>query len=241
MYTLQKIFDDLAYGELSQVNLSGKNSDCECGEFDKKAEKTIISHLNMALVDLYTRFPLREREVTIQLYPEIVTYILDSKYAVSNEESDEPVKYIEDSKFLPFTDDVIRIERCYDEGGVYLHINDEMREYSVFTPTYNSIQVPYPEEGYAMFVIYRAKHSIIPFTYDDASKVNIDLPPYLYEALLYYIAYRVHKARSNQEAQLESSRLYQMYEKVCGDVERRNLTNNGITSSNARLDINGWV
>lgn len=239
-YTLQRIFDDLSYGELSQVNLSGKNSDCECGEWDRKAEKTIVSHLNMALDAIYTRFPLLEKEVTIQLYPELTHYRLESKYAETNTESDEPIKYIKDSEFYPFTDDILRVESCFDEGGFSLPINDRKREYSIFTPDYNSIQVPFSEKNFALFLIYRARHPVITTEYTDANEVLILLPPYLYEALLCYITYRVHKARSNQEAQAEAVRALQLYETKCKEVETRNMTHNDLNVTNTLLDDNGW-
>lgn len=240
-YYLKQIYDDLSYGELSQVNLAHTNSECACGEWDNHAKKVIVSHLTMALTDLHTRFPLREKEVTVQLYPHITQYQLSSKYARSNIESTEPYKYIIDSIYYPFEDDVLRIERCSDEAGIDMRINDANDGYSIFTPDYRSIQVPFPEDGYALFLGYRANHKAIVTDYTDEATVDIEIPPYLYEAVLYYIAYRVHKSRSNQEAQAESLRLFQLYNQACDKVDRMNITHNSSADSNLLLDDNGWI
>ena len=239
-YTLQRVFDDLLMGELSQVNLNGEDSE-ETG-LGLQAKKTIVSHLNLGLVELYTKFPLLEREVVVQLYPELTHYHLDSNFAVSNTTSLEPIKYIVDSEYYPFTDDVLRVESCYSEIGEELYINEPSRDYSIFTPDYKSIQVPFAEEEITLTLIYRARHPVITYIDGmDANAVNILIPPYLYEALLYYIAYRVHKARHNQEARADSLVYYQQFNQRCQEVERRNMVNNGGAGLTDLLDTNGWA
>lgn len=240
IYTLQRLFDDLASGELSQINLNGEDSVEKT--FNTIAKNSIVSHLNLGLTELFSRFPLNQKEVVIQLYPHITQYFLDSKYAISNSSSTESNKYIIDSLYYPFADDVLRLESCYTELGEELYINDVSREYSVFTSDYKSIQVPFPELEIALSFSYRAKHAQISYSEGvDANSVPINIPPYLYEALLYYIAYRVHKARHNQEARADSLQYYQLFNNRCDEMERRNMFNDSIAGSNQILDTNGWM
>ncbi|MGL4616509.1 MAG: hypothetical protein ACRCVV_21980 [Shewanella sp.] len=239
-YSLKQLYEDLNYGELSQIDLTGVDSGCECGEFDDLAKRRVISHLNFALIALYTKFPIREKEVTIQLYPHISQYFFDYKYAKSNTESTEIYKYIEDTPSNPFKCDVLRIEDCYDEAGYQLCINSLNEPHSIFTPDYTSIQVPFSGGDFAISVIYRAAPTRIEYGVDESAKV-IEVPVYLYEALLYYITYRVHKTRSNQEAQAEALRALQLFDAKCVEVETRNLTQNSVDSTNLLIDTNGWA
>lgn len=238
--SLQKLYDDLSYGELSQVHLSSPDSEFDYGEWDEVAKKKIISHLNLALTAIYTKFPLKEKEVVIQLYPHITQYFLDRKYARTNTESTEVYKYIVDSEAYPFTNDILRIERCYDEGGVSIPINDMYADISVFIPDYTSIQVPFAEAEFMLFLLYRASHPVIQYGIDEKVP-SIEVPTYLYEALLFYITYRVHKTRSNDKSQAEALRYLQQFEAKCLEVEQRNLTNNAINNTDTLLDYNGWV
>ena len=77
--TLQDIFDKLTFGELSQIGVSGNGTGISQEDYPK-----LISHVNLGLTDLYTKFPLREREVVIQQYDEISFYELDITHAQSN-------------------------------------------------------------------------------------------------------------------------------------------------------------
>lgn len=264
---LSKLFKQLATGELSQVAIS------ENGSIQEDSYDAIITHLNIGLTKLYTRFPLLEKEVVIQQFEHITQYRLSSKYAVSNEDSTEVYKYIIDSTDNPFMDDVLRVEQVFDEEGNYIKLNDEYTDGRVFfTPAYDLLQIPMPEENNAVFVTYRADHpevvledqevtTTIPGYWDsndgeefwvdpvttveivaaDPSTVEISIPPYLEEALLSFIASRVHSTRSSDGAQSESSKYYGKYNAICNDIEVKNMTNNSPTSTNIRPEINGWV
>ena len=81
---LQTIFDQLIHGELSQLFIGGaETSDVIVPDNYPK----VISYINMGLLELYKRFPLRLKELVIQQNEGIGTYILDSNYAVANNES----------------------------------------------------------------------------------------------------------------------------------------------------------
>lgn len=264
---LSKLFKQLATGELSQVAIS------ENGNIQEDSYDAIVTHLNIGLTKLYTRFPLLEKEVVIQQFAHITLYTLSSQYAYTNDDSTEPYKYIIDSEENPFEDDVLRIEQAFDEGGVPISINDEFSSNRViFTPSYDSVQIPLPEEENSIFITYRANHpeisledetivTTIPGYWDeydnepvwvdpvttvtvvpaDIDTIEIKIPPYLEEALLSFIASRVHSTRSSDGAQSESSKYYGKYNAICNDVEVKNMTNNSPTSTNIRPEINGWV
>lgn len=235
---LNEVFDYLKYGELGNVNLGVPDVDSIVGEIKPEHYPKLIAHTNMALTALYTRFWLSSKEVIIQLVPHIQQYWLDRKYADTNELSSEPYRYIMDSVFDPFLGDVLKIEEIHNEGGEIVYLNDLTQPWSVFTPTYNSIQIPYPMWCNSLVVHYRANHPRIDLQTKDPAQVELQIPEGFLEPLLFYIAHRVF-ASMNVDNDGESNNYLQKYEMSCKGLETKGLH---ITPnySNLQLDRNGW-
>lgn len=232
---LQQIFNQLSHGELSQYFMGGVDA---AGIHDGKF-MDIIPHINLALVDLYTRFPLRVDEVVIQQHDQIQVYYLDSKYAETNQASPEPIKYIIDSSFQPFTDNVLKIEKVFNETGQELFLNDRDEYYSVHTPAYNAVQIPYPEKENQLIIEYRAGPVLVPLEEVDPDIYDVALPPTLLEHLLLYIGGRVFSTRDNDEFHT-SKNFYKRYEEACLRYETVgiNLMDNTL---NTKLEKARWV
>ncbi len=239
MVTLQDIFDELETGELSQFAFSG-DLDAPMG-IDVENYPTLIRHTNRALMNLFTRFCLKEKEVAIDTFDEISFYVLDYKYAQSNVDSTEPTKWIADTPEQPFMDDIIRIQEVYDENGKALPMNDIHDEYSVFLPNYKTLQVPYPANDETLFVTYRAKHPVIDVNSTDLSLIEVDIPDYCIEPLLTYIAYRVYSASADQIQQGIAASMYAKYDLQCKELEDKNVLHNTPNDTNIKLEKGGWV
>ena len=132
---LSEIFDQLTYGELASIAMGGAGA----SGIVQTDYPAIINSINLGLTEIHKRLDLRREEIFVQQYDQIQQYYLEPKYAVSNLESDEPIKYITDSEENPFLGNVLRIERIINEGGVELYVNDENQYCTVWTPSYNSI------------------------------------------------------------------------------------------------------
>lgn len=240
---LSDLFEQLIQGELSQLQLSGRDS---VGILQSDYVK-VIPHINLALTELYKRFNLRTAEVVIQQYDHIQTYYLDKLYAQTNVDSDKPTKYIMDSPYQPFTDNVLIIDKIYNELGEELYKNQDRsffpgsdKYWSVNTPSYNSIQVPYPDNENQMIVTYRADHDPIIITEDTQLKdVHIPISPSYLEPLLLYIAARVYTNLSSNEGN-EGNIYTQKFEASVKKIEELNL-NVTEDTHNTRLDENGWI
>lgn len=239
MTTLADIFDDLETGELSQYSFSGE-LDAVTG-VQQKDYPALIRHINRGLLALHTRFCLKEREVAVNLDPIIAFYILDSKYAQSNADSTEPVKYIMDTVDNPFTDDIIRIQEVYDEDGSKLPVNDNNNDMSVFLPNYKTMQVPFPAANTTLFITYRAKHATIDDEVVDTSLVQIEIPDYCIEPLLSYVTSRVYSSSADQNKQALSASFMAKYEMQCKSLEDYNVLHNTPNETNIKLDEGGWV
>lgn len=233
---LSDILEQLTYGELSQLNMGGWSGN----EVRQEDLAKVVSHINMGLLELHKRFWLRSSDVIIQLYDHIQTYTLDRRYAITNVLSTELYKYIVDSQYEPFQDNVLRIEQVYNEGGELLFLNDLTEPWSVFTPSWNSIQIPFPERHNSLLVHYRAAHPLVRVTPEtDAATVDIDIPPGLLEPLLLYVGARAYSAL-NSDGNAEGNNYLQKFEASCKIAEANGMqihTNYG----NLRLDQKGWV
>lgn len=235
---LSEVFEMLQYGELANLSLSGDiDEPVGIREQDYPA---LINHINLALTDLHTKFNLKEKEVVIQQYEGLPYYELESKYAQTNTESVEPVKYIMDTEFNPFVDDVLRINAAFDEGGCEIPINDENDCTSIFLNSYKRIQVPYPDPDNAMWITYRANHEKLSTSNPDLTK-EVNIPAYCVEALLSYVASRVHSQRTSQEAQALSVNLMSKYQMICTQIEEKNVLHNSPSNTNFKLGERGWV
>lgn len=235
---LYEVFEMLQYGELANVSISG-NIDEEVG-IRTEDYPLLISHINLALTDLHTKFNLKEKEVVIQQYVGLPYYELDSKYAVTNTESSEEIKYIVDSVYSPFIDDVLRINAAFDEKGRELPINDENDCNSIFLNSYKRVQVPYPNPENAIWLTYRANHGKLSMSSPDLT-VDINIPAYCVEALLSYVASRVHSQRTSQESQGLSVNLMAKYQMICEQIEEKNVLHNSPSNTNFKLGERGWV
>jgi len=240
MITLLDLMKDLSYGELAQFKIGGLKP----GEFDSEPDPTryeqLISAVNLGLKEIYKRFFLSSKEIYIQQYTQIATYVLSSRYAQTNIASVEPIKYIMDTVDRPFLDDVLKIEEVYDEEGNKLPINDITEDLSVFTPNYRSVQVPYPDDANTMAVQYRASHPRIIYTRALLpADVEIELPNSLHEALLLYIASRFATSIGGDQGN-EGNDYFQKFEASCNKVDELGLEVQG-EPGDWRFDQAGWV
>ena len=236
---LADIFEALTYGELSQLALGNLVADDAESEVDPKDYAKVMSHINMGMSKLYSTFFLSSREVIVQLYDHIQLYTIDARYAVTNTDSEEPIKYIMDSIYEPFVDEVLNIESVYNEGGELMLLNDHTEPWSIFTPGYNQIQIPFPEKHNSMVVHYRAEHPKVKFTSGmDPTKIDVGIPNGLLQSLLYYVAHRAN-AGTNVD---QGANALSYYQKYTASVREAKLAGIGINTNltNTKLDKAGW-
>jgi hypothetical protein len=202
--------------------------------------RKVLAHLNMGLKELYKRFFLSSKELIVQLYDHISLYKLHSRYAVQNKLSSEPLRWIMDSEFDPFQDDILKIEEIFNSDGCKVCLNDLNEPCSLFTPYYDTIQVPMPFKGSIISVHYRATHPLVRYNPTmDPKDIDINLPEGLLEALLLYIGYRAVRSQGGEAAQ-EGMNYLEMFEASCAKARDLGLQ---ITPqySNLKLDYRGWV
>lgn len=255
---LSEIFDQLTFGELSQLYISGRDENgIQACDYEQ-----IIPHINLGLIELYKRFDLKRNEVKVQLQSDINIYHLNSKFALSREGVSLDPQYIMDTVDIPFTDDILKIEEVYDKYGNKLTLNDKNNyfdtdntgttntsiEYTsnnvpivrtVLTPSYLSIQSTYSDTAALLTIRYRAKHKQLPTYNIDLSTEEVDLPYGLLEALCLFVGARAYTGMTGESAQ-DGNNFMQKFEMSCKRVEEYGLEN--ITqTTNYKLIENGWA
>ena len=187
-----------------------------------------MAHVNLGLTALYKRFNLKEGRLVFPLSPVGNVYKLG-------------------------TADLNKIERVLTKEGFELALNDGNDPLSCYTPQMNILRVPpkivsksqdLPEKYITdeLEVIYRANHAKIVATggFLLPEKVEMELPDSHLEALLYFVASRVHNPIGMVNEFNAGNNWAAKYEMECQRLESLDLEIDDITT-NARLNKNGWV
>lgn len=238
MILLSDFMEDLKYGELNGVSLSGgidAPKEIVVADYPK-----IITHLNIGLTNLFSKFQLKENEVIIQQFDDVTEYVLNSKHAASNVTSQER-KWILDTPERPFQDDIIKITRAYDEEGNVIPVGDLNSPNAIFEVNYNTVQIPYPVGTNITSLIYRAKHPRINPNTPDLSSVELQVPEVFREALLWYVASRVHGASLDEASRARSVEYLQRYEARVAEVTRNGIFAQTDEDSNSAFARGGWL
>jgi len=236
---LLDILKDLTYGELSGLTIGNLIPDEFDNEPDPHQYEQIVSYINLGLTEIYKRFFLRSQEIDVQQHEEITTYKLHSDYAQSNLASPILIaeRYILDTAEDPFRDDILKIEEVYNEEGTKLAMNDTSDVNSVYTPAYNKVQIPYPNDANIFSVQYRANHPKIPITLaTHPEDVEVEVPNSLYAALLQYVGYRSN-LRTNPE---KSADFWNQFKRTCDEVDTYGLEVQS-EPGDWRFDEHGWA
>lgn len=203
---LVEIFDQLAFGELSNVYLGGGDPG-ESGVVGESHFNRLTFHVNLGLTALHSRFLLKEGRLTLDLIPDQYEYQLASN------------------------DDVIKVEKVLTLDGLELPLNDATSDYSVSTPTLTKLRIPEDIVDQSQFlpdwlsltqleVVYRANHPKIIVGVDfDPSIVEVDLPETHLTALLYFIASRVNNPIGMTNEFHAGNSYAAKYEMACKELE----------------------
>jgi hypothetical protein len=195
--------------KLSTIISQARSGELKSLSSKDKTDEVIVNYINLALIALYSRFTLRTEEAVIALTDVKTLYRLDGM----DEEVTVNGAPIED-------DNVLKILSAFDERGE-ISINDENNPLSIYTPSYNTLQVPHPETGAYIAVIYKAGPNLITYVDDgsgNATEATVQLPMHLLEPLLHYVGYRAHGSGTG-DIDNESNSHLSRYVASCNNVE----------------------
>jgi len=239
MITLQKLFDDLAYGKLTGLAMGNSIT----GSITEAQYPKIVSAINLGLIDLYKRFPLKEKECKLHQQTGVTLYYLRSEY-VGDVGTMSADSYIEDSEEDPFEDDVLKVTEAYNEDEKPVPLNNNAyRSTGIFTPSHDIIKMVPADPLKIISLVYRARYPEIEVTDNfDPEKINLYIPDTIREALLLFVASEVFSGKASKNAEGEPnvamSFVYR-YENTC-----QKLLNEGVftdvNDTHSNFEAKGW-
>lgn len=219
------LLEKLSFGPLSNLAIGGDGS----GTCDPAKVPALITYANDALVQLFSKFILNERNLVVMMHDVITTYKLTSLRARTVTPTDPlQVQYIIDSPYDPFSDDLIKVLQIFDDAGREIILNDQTVYGSIFTPKYNVLQIPIPVDGQPLYVTYQAKHAVLDPT---ALGMIVDVPDVLVEALTSYIAHKVLFHMNGQEHSMKAKEHLDKYNAIIAEVQEKDLVNSSSSTN----------
>jgi hypothetical protein len=221
--TLNELLTSLSYGNLSNLRVGGSGS----GTIPDEHKAKVIGYVNQALLKLYTKFVLSEKELTLRAFDNSMSYPLRKIHA-DTDSNNTAQKHIHDTEWDKFEGDVIKVLTVFNEIGDEIPLNREDDLSSFFTPYIDTLQIPKPRDGDVYFVQYQAKHSKL--TLDDLEQ-EVNVPFSLTEALSDYVAYAAISPMNGPEHSAKAFEYLQKFEMQCDQVLQKDLVNSSIVSA----------
>lgn len=203
--TVQDVITLAQQGELKNIKV-------------KTDTDSVLGFINLGMIELYKRFPLKTEEHIITLVEGTDIYTMPSDYMwmlTAYEEVDEN------------SDEVVKV----------VPINEEDNPYSINTVSWNKVQVPVNVDGAYISIIYVAQPAILT-----QANLNddIDLPPQMIEALLNYIGYRGHGSLDGA-INAENNTHLMRFEASCKRIVKEGMFTPDDMSTNKKFYSGGWI
>lgn len=253
---LRELIDQLSVGEFAQISLGGGAGIISTDEDYKK----VMLHANLAASALYKRFNIKRGRVVLKITPTISSYAVKSSNSVLKPAGG---KYVMDTLQNKFQDDINKIEKIYwEHNGEEVPLNEIDRSDSVVNSTLLTLEFPQeilkklrlkPKadpsdadewENNRLVVEYRAGYfPSVKLTDIAVPEVTvIDIPDMYLEALLYFVASRVHNPIGlvGESGFHQGNNFAAKYEAECQRLEYAGLQMD-YTNPHLRFRQNGWV
>ena len=199
--TVQSVIDLARSGKLKNSNIVNDTI-------------AILGALNLGIVELYKRFPLKVDEAVIKMRAGKTEYKLDG--------TDADVSMPQGSQFMWVVTAYQEVEDPYEVTytpmTVQIGINEEENPLSLQTVSWSTIQLPIVTDGAYVSIIYVAAPELIA---EDGLNEVLQLPPQMLEPLLEYMCYQ---ANSTLDAEIDTDKYYQRFEASCTRIEMRGMT-----------------
>lgn len=230
--TLEQCLKSLAKGEISNTTYA------QNGNIIKDKYEEVIDFINQGLEKLYIKFNLKISNIFVELIEGKQEYEIDSSHMMDDSMEPDYEHYLWKGYEETYEDDLIKILHIQLTNGIILKINDHLSPFSVFTPAYNVIQIPFNTPCHEMVVTYQA--SCKKYTKDSLER-KIALPPHLFPALNCWVAYQIHSNINTQESVANASKYQMMYENYINEAIELDSANSLQAQNNIRFISRGWI
>ena len=210
MVLLKEIFDLLATGEFNNIALSRKDN----GELSEAAFPQVVGYLNLGIVEIYKRFNLLQKELTLHTLPAVDTYYLrESKVGTSSTLGERlyiprPTVPEDMDGFL----NIVKVLTVFDEDDVPIELNNRYGSPVIIQKSFDTLKITGNTAAKIYQVEYQAFPSKICINNDfDPADLLIDISDTVIEPLLYYVGMRTYKpiGSNDSTANADKSSAYQ--------------------------------
>jgi len=189
-----EIFEALTFGELSPYKIGGAAQ----GQIAEADYPKVMSAINRGVNKIQLDLRLNENSVRLKLIEGVLTYAIHSKHSLIT--GTDPIKFVDDSIYQPFEDDILEIRQIFNKQGTELPINKRNRADSLFVPAHNVIQHPFVKDGDVLAVIYsKYNRPRKVVTAEEAKTTYLPIPDYTLEALYSFVASIMSAGISTQQ------------------------------------------
>lgn len=209
------LFEDLTFGELSQLHLGG--AETQGITVDNRPQ--VVNHINRGLTALHRRFAIRKETTLVTLEAPAGE---PQRVAFRDVELPAPFLRLEQ---IPWPQDIADTVPAPVGTRPVVPIGDEGNPWSVLMPTERTLVIPelYYEHGVeSLTVHYRANHAPIDKeeVAFDPEWIEVELPEVFREPLIYFVASRIlNPLGFGVEGTHEGNNYYQKYEQACAELE----------------------
>jgi len=240
MILLQEIFDTLATGEFSHIKLGNSLQ----GTIAEADYPKIVSAVNLGLLDLYKKFQLRKGEFVVHQHPAVMNYYLRKERAASLDEMGD-YSYIEIPEDETFPKDFLNVNSLWEDDGTEIPLNDNTQKVlGGFTPAFDILKMVPRNPPIAVHVEYRARYPKIVITESfDPEKIELHVPDFIMEPLLYFVASRVFRGIASKATEGETTSAityHTLYRTACLEIQQSGLVTTD-DNSNERFSNDGWI
>jgi len=239
MITLKELFDDLSFGEFANMALGTSiNGGMPVDKYPK-----VVSLINLALLDLYTRFPLKEKEFKVYQRAGKSIYYVRADY-MGDPLAGDPEVYIDGTGEDPPNGDIIKFTRAFDELGVEVAINKIQCPDGIFLPEPDVLKMVVGDVPKVISMVYQAAYPkiMIDVTFNPVA-YNLYFPSFLKMALLAHVAARLFVGKDSSAVEGEpglNNTFQYKYETECLKIEKLSLAP-GVDEEFKQFESNGWV
>ncbi len=230
---IQEFLDDLCLGELSNLYL-GEQGQVELSPLRRRK---LIAYTNQGLKALCSRFQLVQKELIIRGKDRVSLYPLRPEHSMTSGTSN--LKFIDDRLCEPFKGGVIKILGVFNEMGMEFPINDHQRNDSMFTPTFDTLQITHSVEDQGYSVIYQALHPLI--VDEDCGCQDFNLPPMLEEALMAFVAGKVYGHMNGEANKAVAQGHMATFEAKCLEAGTLDMSAESAVDSHNKAETKGFV
>lgn len=230
---LQDLFNELAIGELSNLALA------KTGVIDPTSHGKVITAINVALNDIFSRIPLAEKEVLIETLDWKSIYFIRKEHS-RMDATPGFLKYIVDTPANPFTGDLVKVLGVCNEIGDPLPMNDAEQWASVFLPAFDTVQFNHPGAKQIFAVQYQALHPKLLMSGDGYLDQILRVPSVLMDMVKTKTASTLLAPMGGQNETLKAQALEAKYEGLHTSLVYKNDVGDTGVHTNVKAMLRGY-